>query len=189
MTSTVVYRKTKWTIYFEVGTLHIRREGREVESSFSRPSIFSSIPGRTRASAARAITFSAAGLPTTATLDLRWVQPSFQSLAGPQTRHQFFRGESQVHEVAKAPTIAFSVLVLTTTSFTEICDRRQLCIQRSPCDKSKSQCRRSIIKLLTCVPTIIQIINGCLCLGLPLESGVNIANEMIAYVVTYLDVS
>lgn len=132
MTSTVVYRKTKWTIYFEVGTLHIRREGREVESSFSRPSIFSSIPGRTRASAARAITFSAAGLPTTATLDLRWVQPSFQSLAGPQTRHQFFRGESQVHEVAKASTIAFSVLVLTTTSFTEICDRRQLCIQRSP---------------------------------------------------------
>jgi hypothetical protein len=38
-----------------------------------------------------------------------------------------------MHEVAKASSVAFAILVLTTAGFSEISHRRQLGIKRSTC--------------------------------------------------------
>jgi len=74
-----------------------------------------------------------------------------------------------MHEIAKATPVAFPVFVLTTASLSKISDRRQFSVQRS-----------------ARIPTLIQIVDSSLSFRLPLISCVDVANQVVAHIVAYM---
>jgi len=87
-------------------------------------------------------------------------------LPGVEGRDEGFRGEAKMHEVAETSAVAFAVFILSTTGFTEVCDGRELSIQRA-----------------TSIPPLVQLLDGLLSFGLPLVSSIHVADEMVANVV------
>jgi hypothetical protein len=74
-----------------------------------------------------------------------------------------------MHEVAETRSSAFSHFVLTATSFSEVCDRRQFSIDWS-----------------SCKPSIVEIIDCTFGIFLIPELDINIADQMISQVVAYV---
>jgi hypothetical protein len=95
-----------------------------------------------------------------------------------------------VHEIAKSSSVAFSILVLSTTGFPKVCDRGKLRIQRTAYLRSVGMISESGRpgdgKVHTCVPAVIQVINGSLCLRFPFISRIYVANEVVSNVVAHL---
>jgi len=97
------------------------------------------------------------------------MEPTFNALTMPQRMDKFLGRETQVHKIAKAAAVTLAVLILPAASFAEIRDWRKLGIQRS-----------------ASIPAIVQIVDRCLSLGLPFVACIHIPNQMIADVVTYV---
>ena len=74
-----------------------------------------------------------------------------------------------MHEVAEAPSVTLPVFVLPTARFTEIRDWGEFCIQWS-----------------TGIPPVVQILDCGLRFRFPFKTGVNVSDEMITNVITYL---
>ena len=74
-----------------------------------------------------------------------------------------------MHEVAKASSVAFAVLVLSTACLTEIRNWGKFCIQRS-----------------ACIPPVVQILDRGLRFRFPFETSIHVSDEMVANVITYL---
>ena len=95
-----------------------------------------------------------------------------------------------MHEIAKSASVAFSVFVLSTAGFSKICDRRKFCIQWAALLRSVRVISTSDGqvngKVHTCIPPIIQVINGSLSLGFPFISRIYVANKVISDVVAHL---
>jgi hypothetical protein len=106
---------------------------RDVLKLLSGPPVLSR-PSSSRTRTAPTTTVSFTGFPSsTSTLCLRRIQSPLQSLSCTQRRYELFRSEPQMHKVTKASSIAFAVLILTTTCFPKIGHRRQFSIKRSTC--------------------------------------------------------
>lgn len=52
------------------------------------------------------------------------METAFQSLPMPEGTDEVWGSEAEMHEIAEAAAVAFSVLVLTTARFTEVCHWR-----------------------------------------------------------------
>lgn len=63
-------------------------------------------------------------LPATASSRGGGVETAFQSLPMPKGTDEVWGSEAEMHEIAEAAAVAFSVLVLTTARFTEVCHWR-----------------------------------------------------------------
>lgn len=95
-----------------------------------------------------------------------------------------------MHEIAKSSSVAFSILILSTAGFPKVCDRGKLRVQRTAYVGSigmiSESGRQGDGKVHTCVPAVIQIIDGSLCLGFPFISRIYVANEVVPNVVAHL---
>lgn len=141
--------------------------GRNYES-LPRPPILSLVPSPTSwAGASPTAAFPLSWFPPTATLGLWWVQFSFQALTVTERACELLRCQPKMHEIAEASSIAFSVFILSAAGLTEVRDWGEFCIQRS-----------------TCIPPVVQVLNRGLSLSFPFKTGVNVTNEMIANVIT-----
>lgn len=74
-----------------------------------------------------------------------------------------------MHKVAEPPSVALAILVLTTAGFSEVGDRAELGVEWA-----------------SGVPTVVEFFGRGLSLGLPLVSGVDVADEVVADVVAYV---
>ena len=72
-----------------------------------------------------------------------------------------------MHEVAETTTVAFTVFVLATASLPEVGDWGELRIERA-----------------AGIPPVIEMIDGCLRLCLPLIPSIHISNQMVSNIVT-----
>jgi len=72
-----------------------------------------------------------------------------------------------MHEIAETATIALSIFVLPAASLPKVCDGREFGVQWA-----------------TCIPPLIAVIYSCLCLRFPFVTGIYIADQMVANVVT-----
>ena len=91
-----------------------------------------------------------------------------------------------MHEIAKSSSVAFSIFVLSTTGFPKVCDRGKLRVQRTAYLRSVKMIAGRGGKVHTCIPAVIQVINGSLCLGFPLISCIYVADKVVPNVVAHL---
>jgi hypothetical protein len=82
---------------------------------------------------------------------------------------ELLRRQPEMHEVAEAPSVTFSVFVLPTACFTEIRDWGEFCVQWS-----------------TSIPPVVQILDCGLRFRFPFKTGINVSDEVIANVITHL---
>ena len=82
---------------------------------------------------------------------------------------ELLRRQPEMHEVAEAPSVTFSVFVLSTARFTEIRDWGEFCVQWS-----------------TGIPPVVQIFDCGLRFRFPFKTSVNVSDEMITNVITHL---
>lgn len=96
-----------------------------------------------------------------------------------------------MHEVAKSSTIAFSIFVLSTAGFPKVCDRGKFRVQWTSLLSSVRVASESGTqandKAHTCIPAVIQVIDGILCLGFPFIPRIYVANKVVTYVVAHLN--
>ena len=129
-------------------------------SSLPRPPILPIVPSTPSwAGASPATTFPLSRFPSTTALSLRRIQLSLETLTVTERTCEFFGRQSEMHEIAEASSITFSIFVLSTTRLAEVRDWREFRVQWS-----------------TCVPPVIKVLNGSLCFCFPFESGVYVAN-------------
>jgi len=74
-----------------------------------------------------------------------------------------------VHEVAKSSSITLSIFVLPTTRLAEIRDWGEFCIEWP-----------------SRIPPVVQVLNSSLRFCLPFEAGIDVADQMVTNIVTYL---
>ena len=83
---------------------------------------------------ARAPRAGLARFPASAASGLLRVEPPLEPLAVAEGTHQLWGREPQMHEIAEATSVAFTILVLTAACFTKIGYGRQLRVERATCD-------------------------------------------------------
>lgn len=65
------------------------------------------------------------------------VETTFKALSGIEGGGKGLGGHAEVHEIAEAPAVALSILVLSATGFTEICNGGEFCVEGTTWDIRK----------------------------------------------------
>ena len=92
-----------------------------------------------------------------------------------------------MHKVAEPPAVTFAILILTATGFPEISDRGKLRVEWSSLNEVSDIFLSRRFLRPTCIPAIIQVINGCLCLCFPFVASIHVSDQMVTNIIANLN--